>query len=203
MCFGKGAKNELRIIKLFKPEFHGRIVKQILSVGIPNGLENGMFQIGRLLVLSLITTFGTNVVAANAIGNSIAGVINVRGRQSGLQWWLLSASAWARATQGRPLITQKAYACRLCAYGRAVRAPVCAHGFARRHFQSYTACGVNRFAGAQIQRRVHGSYLAAFVRFAEFASRLGRCCVSHGDFACFHVCVPRWLKLCFGMRLGA
>lgn len=76
--------NELRIIKLFKPEFHGRIVKQILSVGIPNGLENGMFQIGRLLVLSLITTFGTNVVAANAIGNSIAGVINVPGQAIGL-----------------------------------------------------------------------------------------------------------------------
>ncbi|MFR7483059.1 MAG: MATE family efflux transporter, partial [Eubacterium sp.] len=59
-------------------------VKQILSVGIPNGLENGMFQIGRLLVLSLITTFGTNVVAANAIGNSIAGVINVPGQAIGL-----------------------------------------------------------------------------------------------------------------------
>lgn len=76
--------NELRIVKLFKPEFNGKLVKQILSIGIPNGMENGMFQIGRLLVLSLITTFGTNVVAANAIGNSIAGVINVPGQAIGL-----------------------------------------------------------------------------------------------------------------------
>ena len=193
--------NELRIIKLFKPEFHGRIVKQILSVGIPNGLENGMFQIGRLLVLSLITTFGTNVVAANAIGNSIAGVINVPGQAIGLAMVVVIGQCMGAGNTKQAVDYTKKLM--LAVYGRAVRAPVCAHGFARRHFQSYTACGVNRFAGAQIQRRVHGSYLAAFVRFAEFASRLGRCCVSHGDFACFHVCVPRWFKLCFGMRLGA
>ena len=60
------------------------MVRRILVVGIPNGLENGLFQIGKLLVLSLITSFGTNAVAANAISNSVASVINVPGQAIGL-----------------------------------------------------------------------------------------------------------------------
>ena len=60
------------------------MIRRILSVGIPNGLENGMFQVGKLAVLNLITSFGTAAVAANAIANSIAGVINVPGQAMGL-----------------------------------------------------------------------------------------------------------------------
>lgn len=76
--------NELRIDKLFRLEIQKEKIRKILSVGIPNGLENGMFQVGRLIVLSLTTTFGTNAVAANAIGGSIAGVLNVPGMAIGL-----------------------------------------------------------------------------------------------------------------------
>lgn len=47
-------------------------VKKILSVGVPNGLENSMFQLGKILVLSLVSSFGTYAIAANAVGNSIA-----------------------------------------------------------------------------------------------------------------------------------
>ncbi len=64
--------------------FHRSMIKSILLIGVPNGLENGMFQVGKLLVLNLITTFGTSAVAANAIANSIAGVVNVPGSALGL-----------------------------------------------------------------------------------------------------------------------
>lgn len=72
--------NLLYIEGLFHPEFHGGMVKRILSIGVPNGLENGLFQAGKLVVLSLITSFGTAAVAANAIANSIGSVINVPGQ---------------------------------------------------------------------------------------------------------------------------
>ena len=49
------------------------MLKSILLVGIPNGLENSMFQLGKILVLSLVSTFGTYAIAANAVGNVIAG----------------------------------------------------------------------------------------------------------------------------------
>ncbi|MCI9217610.1 MATE family efflux transporter [Lachnospiraceae bacterium 42-17] len=59
-----------------KKSWHYRIdwshVKKILSVGIPNGLENSMFQLGKILVLSLVSSFGTYAIAANAVGNAIA-----------------------------------------------------------------------------------------------------------------------------------
>lgn len=48
------------------------MVKRILSIGIPNGMENSMFQIGKIIVLSLISTFGTYAIAANAVGNAVA-----------------------------------------------------------------------------------------------------------------------------------
>jgi len=48
------------------------MVKKILSIGVPNGLENSMFQLGKILVLSLVSTFGTYAIAANAVGNVIA-----------------------------------------------------------------------------------------------------------------------------------
>lgn len=74
----------VRVEGLLKFEFRGAIIRRILFIGIPNGLENGMFQAGKLLVLNLITTFGTSAVAANAIANSIAGVVNVPGQALGL-----------------------------------------------------------------------------------------------------------------------
>ncbi len=48
------------------------MLKKILGIGIPNGLENSMFQLGKIMVLSMITQFGTASIAANAVSNTIA-----------------------------------------------------------------------------------------------------------------------------------
>ncbi|WP_288147189.1 MATE family efflux transporter [Thomasclavelia cocleata] len=47
-------------------------IKKILQIGIPSGLENGMFQFGKILVQSLIAAFGTYSIAANAVSNNLA-----------------------------------------------------------------------------------------------------------------------------------
>lgn len=46
--------------------------KRILFIGIPNGLENSLFQLGKILLLSLVATFGTSAIAANAVCGTIA-----------------------------------------------------------------------------------------------------------------------------------
>lgn len=74
----------VRVDGLLRFQLNGGMIKRILFIGIPNGLENGMFQAGKLMVLNLITTFGTSAVAANAIANSVAGVVNVPGMALGL-----------------------------------------------------------------------------------------------------------------------
>ena len=49
-----------------------RLMKNIFYIGVPSGVENGMFQLGRLVLFSLISTFGTASMVANAIGNTIS-----------------------------------------------------------------------------------------------------------------------------------
>ncbi len=53
----------------YRPDW--KIIKNILRIGVPNGLENGMFQLGKIIILSLVSTFGTYSIAANAVGNTI------------------------------------------------------------------------------------------------------------------------------------
>ena len=76
--------NPIFLERLFHPEWNGGILKSILRVGVPNGLENGMFQIGKLLVAGLITTFGTSAIAANAICNNVGSMSNIPGSAIGL-----------------------------------------------------------------------------------------------------------------------
>ena len=53
-----------------RPDFG--LIKKILFIGIPSGIENSMFQLGKIMVLSMITQFGTASIAANAVSNTIA-----------------------------------------------------------------------------------------------------------------------------------
>ena len=62
----------LHIERTLKIRFDGRMIRKILAIGVPNSLENSMFQLGKILVLSLVSTFGTYAIAANAVSNAIA-----------------------------------------------------------------------------------------------------------------------------------
>ena len=52
--------------------FKGYLIQKILHIGVPNGIENSMFQLGRIMVLSIVAGFGTSSITANAIGNVVA-----------------------------------------------------------------------------------------------------------------------------------
>lgn len=47
------------------------LIRKILYIGIPSSLENSLFQLGRVLVVSIITYFGTVQITANAIANNL------------------------------------------------------------------------------------------------------------------------------------
>ncbi|AGK53213.1 mate efflux family protein [Bacillus sp. 1NLA3E] len=64
-------KQSLYIKKSFKHKFNGLMIKKILGIGVPYGLENGLFYLGRIIVLSLVATFGTAAIAANAVSGTI------------------------------------------------------------------------------------------------------------------------------------
>jgi putative MATE family efflux protein len=67
-------RNPLSIKGILHFEWDGGMVRSILKIGIPNGIENGLFQVGKILVASLISSLGTYAITANAVGNSLAGL---------------------------------------------------------------------------------------------------------------------------------
>ena len=64
-------KLKLHIRKSLVYKFDYEIINKILNIGVPYGFENSMFYVGRIIVLSLVSLFGTASIAANAVGGTI------------------------------------------------------------------------------------------------------------------------------------
>ena len=77
-------ENPLRIERLQDMRPDRSMILRILGIGVPSGLENGMFQIGKLCVSSLTSTLGTSAIAANAVANSISSLTNIPGNTMSL-----------------------------------------------------------------------------------------------------------------------
>lgn len=80
----RNSRNIIFVRRLLNPELNLGMIRNILKVGIPNGLENGMFQIGKILVASLVASLGTAAIAANAVGNNISSIEVLPGSAIGL-----------------------------------------------------------------------------------------------------------------------
>lgn len=66
---------------VYRPDW--KLICKILRIGIPNGIENSMFQLGKLILLSMISGFGTASIAANAVGNIFSMVAILPGMAMG------------------------------------------------------------------------------------------------------------------------
>ena len=68
--------------KFLIPDRH--MIKNILSIGIPNGLENGMFQFGKIFLQSLVSSLGTVSIASFAVASNLVTVLYLPGNAIGL-----------------------------------------------------------------------------------------------------------------------
>lgn len=75
---------EIHVDRLFRFEWNGMMVRKILRIGLPSGIENSTFHIGKILVQSLVSTFGTPSIAANAVINNITSFANIPGSVIGM-----------------------------------------------------------------------------------------------------------------------
>ena len=48
------------------------LIRKILSIAVPNGIENGLFQLGKVIVSIFVATYGTSQIAANGVSNSLS-----------------------------------------------------------------------------------------------------------------------------------
>ncbi|MBB2182411.1 MATE family efflux transporter [Lachnospiraceae bacterium MD1] len=50
------------------------MIKRILRIGVPNGMENSVFQIGKILVQGITASLGTSAITATAIAGNVGGL---------------------------------------------------------------------------------------------------------------------------------
>ena len=67
----RSPKNSIRVDHLSQLIPQPDMIKKILSVGIPSGLENGMFQFGKIALQSLVSTLGTASIAGYAVATNL------------------------------------------------------------------------------------------------------------------------------------
>lgn len=91
-----------------------KMIKRILRVGIPNGLENSIFQIGKIIMTGLVATFSTASIAAHAVANSLTGMEIIPGAAMGLAITTvvsrcIGADDYEQAAYYTKLLMKKAY----------------------------------------------------------------------------------------------
>ncbi len=58
----------VRIKDIFK--WSQEMIRRILKIAIPNGIENGLFQLSKVALSSIVAMFGTSQIAANGVAQS-------------------------------------------------------------------------------------------------------------------------------------
>nr|WP_302471914.1 MATE family efflux transporter [Blautia massiliensis (ex Durand et al. 2017)] len=69
LCFLK--KNQVFYTRKWIFQWNGALMRHILRIAIPNGLENGVFQLVKVALSSIVALFGTYQIAANGVAQSI------------------------------------------------------------------------------------------------------------------------------------
>ncbi len=69
LCFRKG--NSIYYKKQWICHFNAGLLKRILGIAVPNGVEQGIFQFVKVALSSVVALFGTSQIAANGIAQSI------------------------------------------------------------------------------------------------------------------------------------
>ena len=95
-CYQKG--NALTVPKTTRLD--ARMTRRILGIGIPSAFENSLFEAGRILVVSMISTFGTVQIAANAVANNLDGMGIIPGKALSLAMITRKLSLWSYIAMG-------------------------------------------------------------------------------------------------------
>lgn len=84
LYLASGKRQELYLEKASICRPDGRMMGSILRIGVPSACENSFFQLGRLIVVSMIALFGTTQTSANAVANTLDSVGIIVGQAMGL-----------------------------------------------------------------------------------------------------------------------
>ena len=81
--FLQSANNALRIDNLGQCKPDGSVMREILSIGIPSGVESSLFNVGKVMLQSLVSTLGTASIAAYAVAGNLVTYLYLPGNALG------------------------------------------------------------------------------------------------------------------------
>lgn len=70
-------KHEIHVTWRDMVSWNREMAVRILKIAIPNGVENGLFALGRVLVTSIVALFGTTQIAANGVAGSVDQIASI------------------------------------------------------------------------------------------------------------------------------
>lgn len=73
----RNPQNSLHIRSKDIFSWSGAMLRRILYVAVPNGVENGLFQISKVALSSIVALFGTSQIAANGVAQSFWSVASL------------------------------------------------------------------------------------------------------------------------------
>ncbi len=76
-CFGKRNSVRYRLSDIFA--WDGGLLKKIMGIALPNGIENGVHQLVKVALSSMVALFGTYQIAANGVAQSIWSLAAIMG----------------------------------------------------------------------------------------------------------------------------
>ena len=76
-CFSKHNSVRYKVADIFW--WDGKLLKKIMGIALPNGVENGVHQLVKVALSSMIALFGTYQIAANGVAQSIWSLAAIMG----------------------------------------------------------------------------------------------------------------------------
>lgn len=93
--------NDVRIRDAAQFKFNKDIVGKILSIGAPNAVESGLFNLGKVLLQSLVSTLGTSSIAAYAVASSLATFLYLPGNALGAALLTIVGQCYGAGERGQ------------------------------------------------------------------------------------------------------
>lgn len=76
-CFRKQNTVRYRLADVFA--WDGGLLKKVMGIALPNGVENGVHQLVKVALSSMVALFGTYQIAANGVAQSIWSLASIMG----------------------------------------------------------------------------------------------------------------------------
>lgn len=76
-CFRKQNTVRYRLADVFA--WDGGLLKKVMGIALPNGVENGVHQLVKIALSSMVALFGTYQIAANGVAQSIWSLASIMG----------------------------------------------------------------------------------------------------------------------------